>query len=65
MSGTYKYMKMSGILGFMVMKMTIITVWFVVAPSVVEFNSKMEAAGCSEVLGKFLPDNTASHHRRQ
>ena len=47
------------------MKMTIMAVWFVMAHSVVEFNSKMEAAGCSEVLRKFLPDDPASHHRRQ
>jgi hypothetical protein len=32
------------------------------ACSVVEFNSKMGAAGCSEVLGKFVPDSKASHH---
>jgi hypothetical protein len=55
-------MKISGILGFMVMKMTIMAVWFVVAHSVVEFSSKMGAAGCSEVLGKFVPDSMASHH---
>ena len=65
MSGTYKYMKISGILGFMMMKMTFMAVWFVMPHSVVEFNSKMEAAGCSEVLGKFLPDDTASHRRGQ
>jgi hypothetical protein len=45
MSGTYKDMKISGILGFMVMKMTIMAVWFVMARSVVEFNSKMGAPG--------------------
>lgn len=65
MSGTYKYLKISGILGFMVMKMTIMAVWFVMPRSVVEFNSKTEAAGCSEMLGKFLTNNTASRHRRQ
>jgi hypothetical protein len=58
-------MKISGILSFMVMKMTIMAVWLVMTCSVVEFNSKMEAAGCCEVLGKFLPDNMASQHRRQ
>jgi hypothetical protein len=42
-------MKISGILGFMVMKITIMTVWFVMPRSVVEFNSKVEAAGCSEM----------------
>jgi len=65
MSGTYKYMKISGILGLLVMKMTIMAVWFVMPCTVVEFNSKMEAAGCSEMMGKFLPDDMASHHRRQ
>jgi len=49
----------------MVMKMTIMAVWFVMAHRVLQFNSKMEAASCSEVLGKFIPDNMASHHRRQ
>jgi len=58
-------MKLSEILGFLVMKMAIMAIWFVMPRSVVEFNSKLEAAGCSEMLGKFLPDNTASHHRRQ
>jgi hypothetical protein len=34
--------------------------WLVVMPhSVVEFNSEVGAAGCSEMLGKFLPDDTA------
>jgi hypothetical protein len=52
-------MKISGILGFMVMKVTIMAVWFVMPRSVVEFNSKVEAADCSEMLGKFLPDDTS------
>jgi len=59
MSGTDKYMKISGILGFMVMKMMILAGWFVMPHSVAEYNSKVEAAGCSEMLGKFLPDDTA------
>ena len=62
---TKKYMKISGILGFMAMKMIIMAVWFVMPRSVVELNGKMEAEDCSEILGKFLPDDTALHPRRQ
>jgi hypothetical protein len=41
------------------MKMTILAGWFVMPHSVVESNSNVGAAGCSEMLHKFLPDYTA------
>lgn len=46
----------------MVMIMKIMAVCVVMPHSLVEFNSKMEAAVCSEMLGEFLLDDMASHH---